>query len=61
MKKQYIIPVQTIVKLNVEHQLLDMSDLGSASISSEEADGDAFVKDRGSSTSYNVWNDDWSK
>ena len=59
MKKTYIIPVLTLVTLNVEHHLMDLSSQGSASISTQEADGDAFVK--GTSSNYNVWNDDWSE
>ncbi len=59
MKKTYIIPELLMVKVNVKHHLMDLSVGGTASISSEAADGDAFVKDNRSN--YNVWNDDWSE
>ena len=55
MKKTYIIPMQTVVKLGYINHLMELSAAGSASISSQEADGDAFVKeDRG----WDIWGDD---
>lgn len=59
MKKTYIIPGLLIVKVNVRQHLMDLSALGTASISEDAADGDAFVKDNRSN--FNVWNDDWSE
>lgn len=61
MKRKYIIPVITMMTINVEHHLMDLSSNGSSSISSREADSDAFVKGNSSNSSYNVWNDDWSE
>ena len=52
MKKTYIIPKQTVVKLGYINHLMDLSAAGSASISSSTADGDAFVRqDRG----WDIW------
>ena len=50
-----------MMTINVEHHLMDLSSNGSSSISSREADSDAFVKGNSSNSSYNVWNDDWSE
>ena len=60
MKKTYIIPELLIVKVNVQHHLMDLSQGGTTSISKDYADGDAFVKENLRSD-YNVWNDDWSE
>ena len=60
MKKTYIIPELLIVKVNTQRHLMDISSMGTASISSLEADDDAFVKENLRSN-YNVWNDDWSE
>ena len=58
MKKTYIIPAQLIVQIDVKHHLMDLSAGNSASISSQEADGDAFVKEYTPSDN-SIWDNEW--
>lgn len=60
--KTYKKPSILIVKLQSTQHLMDLSGGGTTSVSNRYADDDGFVKeDVSSSSSYNVWDDDWSK
>ncbi len=66
MKKTYIIPMTMMVA--VQQQMVIAGSLtangasGSATFYNANATGEAMVKgDNGSQSSYNVWDDDWSK
>ena len=45
MKKTYSAPDTVVVKIQVRSHMLNLSPGGSASISSQKADGDAFAKE----------------
>ena len=59
MKKTYIIPTLLITSVHTERLIAE-----SLNLNATGSDGDVLVKDNRASetsSSYNVWNDDWSE
>ena len=61
MNKKYISPETVCIKLTMRDGIMDI--LSSASIDRSTETTEQLVKDgnSSSSSSYNVWNDDWSE
>ena len=58
MKKIYVTPAWVTVELNARNFIMSLSPGGMASISTDEADGDAFAKEANHS-SHSVWDNEW--